>query len=81
MESSPEDAQEIVRRFERDPPRLIAIPQGVTYGRGWFWELEAGRQAYEDLKPVWEYVQAHYRFQAVVGGETWGYALYQRSEH
>jgi hypothetical protein len=81
MESSPEDAREIVRRFERDPPRLIAIPQGVTYGRGWFWELEAGRQAYEDLGPVWEYVQAHYHFRLLVGGETWGYAIYQRSEH
>lgn len=80
MESSPEDAHEIVGRFERDPPRLIAIPQGVTYGRGWFWELEAGRQAYEDLMPVWEYVQAHYRFRTLVGGETWGYAIYQRSE-
>jgi hypothetical protein len=80
MESSPEDAQEIVRRFKRDPPRLIAIPQGVTYGRGWFWELEAGRQAYEDLGPVWEYVQAHYRFQTLVGGETWGYAIHVSSE-
>jgi hypothetical protein len=80
MESSPENAQEIVRRFECDVPRLIAIPQGVTYGRGWFWELEAGRQAYEDLAPVWEYVQNHYRFRILVGGETWGYAIYQRSE-
>jgi hypothetical protein len=76
MESSPEDAQEIVRRLEREVPRLIAIPQGVTYGRGWFWELEVGRQAYEDLEPVWEYVQEHYRFRSLVGGETWGYAVY-----
>jgi hypothetical protein len=80
MASSPEDAQEIVRRFELDPPRLIAIPQGVTFGRGWFWELEAGRQAYEDLAPVWEYVQSHYRFQTLVGGETWGYAIYVNGE-
>jgi hypothetical protein len=79
MESSPEDAQEIVRRFRRDPPRLIAIPQGVTYGRGWFWELEAGRQAYADLDPVWEYVRAHYHSQTLIGGETWGYAIYRRS--
>ena len=32
MASSPQDAKEIVRRLERDAPRLIAIPQGVTYG-------------------------------------------------
>lgn len=77
MESSPEDAQEIVRRFENDPPRLIAIPQGVTYGRGWFWELEVGRQAYEDLAPVWQYVHDHYQLRGVVGGDTWGYAVYE----
>ena len=80
MESSPEDAQEIVRRFERESPRLIAIPQGVTYGRGWFWELEAGRQTYEDLAPVWEFVEAHCRFRTLVGGETWGYAIYMCGE-
>jgi hypothetical protein len=80
MESSPEDAQEIVNRFERDVPRLIAIPQGVTHGRGWFWELEVGRQAYEDLAPVWEYVRHQYRFRTLVGGETWGYAVYERKE-
>jgi hypothetical protein len=77
MASSPEDAVEIVKRLERQVPQLIAIPQGVTYGRGWFWELEAGRQAYEDLAPVWEYVQDHYRFRLLVGGETWGYAIYE----
>lgn len=77
MESSSHDAEEIVRRFERDPPRLIAIPQGVTYGRGWFWELDAGRQAYQDLAPVWEYIGAYYRFVVLAGGDTWGYALYE----
>ena len=80
MESSPEDAQEIVRRFERDPPRLIAIPQGVTHGRGWFWELDVGRQAYQDLAPVWQYVRDHYQFCGVVGGDTWGYAVYEPRE-
>ncbi len=77
MASSPKDALDIVRRLEREVPQLIAIPQGVTYGRGWFWELEAGRQAYEDLAPVWQYVQDHYRFRTLVGGETWGYAIYE----
>ncbi len=76
MESSPEDALEIVRRFEADPPRLIAIPQGVTHGRGWFWELDVGRQAYEELTPVWDHILAHYEFRTVVGGDTWGYAVY-----
>lgn len=80
MESSPEDAQEIVQRLESAVPRLIVIPQGVTHGRGWFWELEVGRQAYEDLAPVWEYVQDQYRSRTLVGGETWGYAVYQRDE-
>jgi hypothetical protein len=77
MESSAEDAQEIVRRFQVDPPRLIAIPQGVTYGRGWFWELEIGRQAYEDLAPVWDFIEANYEFRRVLGGQTWGYAVYE----
>lgn len=77
MESSPHDAEEIVRRFERDPPHLIAIPQGVTYGRGWFWELDAGRQAYQGLAPVWEYIDAYYRFVVLAGGDTWGYAVYE----
>jgi hypothetical protein len=77
MASSPADALEIVRRLERDPPRLIAIPQGVTYGRGWFWELDVGRQAYQDLAPVWRHVHDHYRFRAIVGGDTWGYAVYE----
>ena len=76
MESSPQDAREIVRRMEQSRPRLIAVPQGVTYGRGWFWELDAGRQAYEDLAPVWDYIATHYQFQGVLGGDTWGYALY-----
>jgi hypothetical protein len=80
MNSSPEDALEIVRRLETAAPRLIVIPRGVTHGRGWFWELEVGRQSYEDLAPVWEYVQDHYRSRALVGGETWGYAVYQRGE-
>jgi hypothetical protein len=77
MESSPEDALEIVRRFERHAPRLIAIPQGVTYGRGWFWDLDVGRQAYRDLEPVWQYVRTYYQFRTVLGGETWGYAIYE----
>jgi hypothetical protein len=76
MASSPTDALEIVRRLERDPPRLIAIPQGVTYGRGWFWELDVGRQAYQDLTPVWQHVRDHYRFRTIVGGDIWGYAVY-----
>jgi hypothetical protein len=76
MASSPEDAQEIVRRMEASAPRLIAVPQGVTYGRGWFWELDAGRQTYQDLAPVWDYIAAYYEFQGVLGGDTWGYALY-----
>jgi hypothetical protein len=76
MESSAEDAREIVRRFEADPPRLIAIPQGVTHGRGWFWELEIGRQAYEDLVPVWEFIEANYERHGILGGEAWGYAVY-----
>jgi len=80
MASSPEDAQEMVRRLERDAPRLIVIPQGVTYGRGWFWELEVGRQAYKDLAPVWEYVEDQYRFLTLVGGERWGYAIYEPIE-
>ena len=80
MESSPEDAQEIVRRFESDHPRLIAIPQGVTYGRGWFWELDVGRQAYQDLVPVWQYISTHHEFRGLVGGETWGYAIYEPRE-
>jgi hypothetical protein len=80
MASSPEDAQEIVKRLERAVPQMIAIPQGVTAGRGWFWELEAGRKAYYDLAPVWEYVQEHYRHQTLVGGEKWGYAIYQNHE-
>jgi hypothetical protein len=77
MASSPADALEIVQRLERDPPRLIAIPQGVTYGRGWFWELDVGRQAYQDLAPVWQYIRDHYRFRTIVGGDTWGYAVYE----
>jgi hypothetical protein len=77
MESSPEDGLEIVRRFEGDAPRLIAIPQGVTHGRGWFWELDVGRQAYQDLEPVWNHVRTHYRLRAVLGGDTWGYAVYE----
>jgi hypothetical protein len=76
MESSAEDAREIVRRMERNPPQLIAVPQGVRYGRGWFWELEIGRQAYEDLAPVWEHIAAHYQFRTILGGETWGVAVY-----
>jgi hypothetical protein len=77
MASSASDALEIVRRFEQHPPRLIAIPQGVTYGRGWFWELDAGRQAYADLAPVWEFVDSHYELRAILGGDIWGYAVYQ----
>ena len=77
MESSPKDALDIVQRLERSAPRVIAIPQGVTYGRGWFWELDAGRQAYEDLAPVWAYVDAHYQLCEIAGGETWGYAIYE----
>jgi hypothetical protein len=77
MASSPADALDIVQRFERDPPQLVAIPQGVTYGRGWFWELDVGRQAYQDLAPVWRYLQDHYRFRTIVGGDVWGYAVYE----
>jgi hypothetical protein len=77
MESSAEDAREIVRRFEADPPRLIAIPQGVTYGRGWFWELGIGRQAYEDLAPVWAFIETNYELDGILAGETWGYAVYE----
>jgi hypothetical protein len=80
MASSRADAHEIVRRFEAAAPRLIAIPQGVTYGRGWFWELEAGRQAYDELAPVWAYVRDRYRLRTIVGGETWGYAVYAPRE-
>jgi hypothetical protein len=81
MESSPADGLEIVQRLERSAPRWIAIPQGVTYGRGWFWELDEGRQAYSDLAPVWEHVRAGYRLRAMVGGEIWGYALYEPREN
>lgn len=56
---------------------MIAIAQGVTYGRGWFWELDIGRQAYEGLAPVWDYVRRNYQLSAIVGGETWGYAVYE----
>jgi hypothetical protein len=76
MASSPEDAQEIVRRLVESAPPLIAVPQGVTYGRGWFWELEAGRQAYRDLAPVWDLIGSRYALETIAGGETWGYAVY-----
>ena len=76
MASSSEDAQEIVRRLAESAPSLIAVPQGVTYGRGWFWELEAGRQAYRDLAPVWAFIASHYELEMIAGGETWGYAVY-----
>jgi hypothetical protein len=80
METSPGDARDMVLRLERNPPRLIAIPQGVTHGRGWFWELDIGRQGYENLAPVWEYVRARYSLYDIVGGDTWGYAVYLLSE-
>jgi hypothetical protein len=76
METSTGDAQEIVQRLERSPPRLIAIPQGVTHGRGWFWELDIGRRGYENLAPVWAYVRTHYQLYDIVGGDTWGYAIF-----
>jgi hypothetical protein len=81
MDTSPEDALHMVQRLEHNPPRMIAIPQGVTYGRGWFWELDVGRRAYEDLDPVWDYVRTHYQLSAIVGGETWGYAVYEPSNN
>jgi hypothetical protein len=81
METSPADAREIVQRLQHSPPRIIAIPQGVTYGHGWFWELDIGRQAYENLAPVWEYVRNHYQVREIVGGDTWGYAIYEPSEN
>jgi hypothetical protein len=80
METSPVDAQDMVLRLKRNPPRLIAIPQGVTHGRGWFWELDIGRQGYENLAPVWEYVHSQYQLHGIVGGDTWGYAVFLPSE-
>jgi hypothetical protein len=80
LASSSQDAQEIVRRLKRDAPRLIAISQSVTCGRGWFWELPVGRQAYNDLAPVWAYVEDQYRLRTLVGGEKWGYAIYEPKE-
>jgi hypothetical protein len=78
MASSPEDAREIVRRLAESAPPLIAVPQGVTDGRGWFWELEAGRKAYQDLAPVWAFIANRYELETIAGGETWGYAVYLR---
>jgi len=76
MASSTEDARDIVQRLEAQPPRLIVIPQTVKEGRGWFWDLAAGRRAYADLAPVWDWVAGHYTACTLLGGGTWGYAIY-----
>ncbi len=76
MGSSPEDAQEIAQRLAASRPELIIIPQGVKHGRGWFWELDVGRDAYTNLMPVWDYVGEHYQMHVLVGCPETGYAVY-----
>jgi hypothetical protein len=76
MGSSPEAAKEIVERLAADRPELIIIPQGVKLGRGWFWELDVGREAYTNLMPVWDYVGEYYQMRALIGHPEAGYAVY-----
>jgi hypothetical protein len=77
MASSPDDEREIVRQLDAEGPRLVIVSQSVKPGRGWFWDLEVGREAYEDLAPVWQYVDAHYQVGTRIGDDEWGYAVYE----
>jgi hypothetical protein len=43
----------------------------------WLWNLEIGRKAYQDLQPVWQYIQGHYQLRTLLGGREWGYSIYE----
>lgn len=80
LRTAPGDAREIAQRLEAARPALIIVPRSVPGGRGWFWELEEGRAAYDNLAPVWRFVEARYALVATVGGDGWGYAIYKPRE-
>ncbi|MBU0494838.1 MAG: glycosyltransferase family 39 protein [Chloroflexi bacterium] len=75
--SSPADAREMVERMETHRPRLVIVPRRVQETETLIaHEPHAGREGYQNLQPVWQYVQEHYQVSARIGGET-GYVIYE----
>ena len=79
---SPTETDEIVRRLETHQPRFVIIPWWTEETKA-IMPLRApptGREHYEILRPVWQYVHDHYQIRAVIGETPLAYNIYERMD-
>lgn len=78
IRTSPADAQEIVERLRMCPPELIIIPRSIKEGETLADPSNgaAGKIHYENLRPVWDHIEAHYQVREALGTEPRIYLIY-----